>query len=626
MTEATAGCFGRRFASGRAGLALRLACLSPMLGLVVDGLSEPVVAGQPPGLTTWDGRHAIHRIDVTVVYFVPADRRPLADWRERIAHLADRVERFHAREFQGLSSLGVVIHPEPFISSLSTGALRAGEADAIFFRTLHEVDARLRFGRRSEDGFPVLLVLSDINWRPLDDFFRQVPSPRGWRFEGSLAPDGTHVPGAAAGGSRATYLAEAGKGWGLVSADGWRVPMRGSDCVVYHEGVGHAIGLPHPEPADDSVMGLGQYRGWLGESWVNASQKQRLGWEPVAPIRRGRDLLAGFRAMPEAAVPHPGDEVAIRLDWPDGYSATDASVSFQTSVRGPWAFSPTSSADIIRGRRAVLGRFAGATPISYRARVAFGVSAGTRTADDVTQEEVWGYLQVREPEDRPPEPIAPDPTDSLPWREGNDPSGQEPLELLPLIDPARDAVAGQWQQDADRSPHPTLVSPRAFGARIEIPRAPPTAYRLTVVAEPLDEPGAVTLGLRSPVGRFLVLLGFRQHGADGRETLVSAIENIDGGNVDANPTRRVGSLFAQGRPAMIICSIRPAETAAGPSAAAAVAVRVEVDGQEIISWQGEPGRLELSDYWKTPHAERLFLGAYDCRWVFRRVTLEPITP
>lgn len=592
-------------------------------------------------LTTWDGRHSIDRIDVTVVYYVPADRRPLADWRDRVRYLCDRIRRFHDREFEGLSRLSVAIHPEPFISSLSTAALRQGDADAIFFRTLRETDARLAFGRRNGGGFPVLLVLSDVNWRPLDDFARQVPTPDGWRFEGSLAEDGGHVPGAAAGGSRATYLADAGKGWGLVSADGWRVPMRGSDCVVYHEGVGHAIGLPHPEPADGSVMSLGQYRGWIGESWVNESQKRRLGWEIVAPTRPATDPMARCRALPETTVPGPGDEVAIRLEWPDGMTVREAKVCFQTSLRGPWILSPTPPDEMLRTRRAVLGRFDQAASIAYRVRLRLAAgdpSTSTTTTpatppgpatprDDATWEELWGYLQVRADADRPPEPTDPDATDTLPWRETSAAVDPKAIELLPLIDPEQHAVVGQWQRRGE-SPQ-GLVAPRAFGARIEIPELPPAAYRLTIVAEPLDEPGALTIGLRSATGRFLVLLGFRQRGTDDRDGIVSALENVDGGNVDINPTRRVGSLFVKDRPATIICSVKPVRnvlTAGREQPTAPVAVEVEVDGHDVITWQGDASRLELADYWKTPDERRLFLGAYDCRWLFRRVTLEPIDP
>lgn len=53
-------------------------------------------------------------------------------------------------------------------------------------------------------------------------------------------------------------------------------------------------------------------------------------------------------------------------------------------------------------------------------------------------------------------------------------------------------------------------------------------------------------------------------------------------------------------------------------------VEVKVDGRTLIDWRGDPARLSLAEYWMTPTADALFLGAYDCRYRFHRVTLEPL--
>jgi len=54
-------------------------------------------------------------------------------------------------------------------------------------------------------------------------------------------------------------------------------------------------------------------------------------------------------------------------------------------------------------------------------------------------------------------------------------------------------------------------------------------------------------------------------------------------------------------------------------------VTMSVDGCEIVDWQGDPKRLSLSDYWKTPNQSALFLGTYDCSYRFYRATLETIS-
>lgn len=576
----------------------RLVAVALALVLSVAGAAAAGAAG----LTTWDGRWPIERIEATFVYFVPADRTPLPDWRERVEYFRRRVESFHDREFGGRSRLESRVHPEPFVSAAATAALRAGDANRIYGRTIDEVAGAIEKPvPAAPDGgrpFPVLVVLSDVNWRPLDDFSRLAPTPDGWTFDGSISADGSHVPGSKNGGSRAVYLAEAGRGRGLVSGDGWRVPGRGSDCVVYHEGIGHAIGLPHPEQQDGSVMSVGQYRGWLSESWVEEGQKRRLGWSPPdRPVDRATDLFSRFRALPDPAVPRPGQPVDLVLEWPADVAVADTRVEIQTSLRGPWgrpraALATAGAGD---GGRIALGGFDRPCGVAYRARVA--TAAGDAA-------EVWGYFQVRLPDGGPPPPVDPDPTDRLPAATA---AARRPeIDLLALVDPARDGVAGDWRREGE-GPGAPLVSPRAFGARIEIPWIPPEEYRLTVIVEPLDEPRGLILGQRTPQGRFLVLVDFAE--GDGR---VGALENVDGRNVQANPTRVEGAMLERGRPAQIVCTVRRG------------GVEVTVDGRPWIDWRGDPGRLSLSDYWRTPRAETLFLGAYDCRHRFTRVTLEPL--
>jgi hypothetical protein len=396
---------------------ITLACLM----MAIPASASAADGEQAPGLTTWDGRHSIDTIRATVVYFVPSDRQPLPDWQERVEWLCERVRRFHHREFAGRSRLVTRIHPEPFRSATSTGALRGGDGDATFFRTLTEVDRTIDVGRDADGAFPVLLVLSDINWRPLDDFSRQSPAGQGWKFDGALADGGLHVPGAAAGGSRAVYLADRGRGWGLVSGDGWRVPCRGSDCVVYHEGIGHAIGLPHPEPADGSVMSEGQYRSALAQSWVEAGQKKRIGFtaDVAANAPPADPVFDSFTATPEPAVPRPGQPVALRL-FPLDLIPPGLRVEVQTSLRGPWTSVPVEAEAIQKGLVS-LGRFDRPCGVGWRVTgptakmdTEAGDDAKPVPVDGPSAATAWGYFQVRLAPDAPPPPVDVDPTDQLP--------------------------------------------------------------------------------------------------------------------------------------------------------------------------------------------------------------------
>ena len=544
---------------------------------------------------TWDGRHSIEQIEVTAVYFVPKDRTPLPDWRERVDYFCRRIEQFHAREYGGQSTLTTHVLEEPFRSARTTEQLRSGDGDFIFFQTLREVDEGLSFAQEEHDAYPILLVLSEINWRPLDDFYRLKPGDHEFEFEGNYS-QGQHFPGAASGGARATYLANRGVGWGLVSADGWRVPYRGTDCVVYHEGVGHTVGLPHPEPGNGSVMSLGQYQGWISESWLDDAQKERLGWTaPETPFERQHDLFSSFRAIPDPTVPKPGDNVELACDWPADANLESCRVRIQTDVWGPWIEIPQSVSGDNPPARLTLGRFDRATPVSYR------IDAALQDGQTV---ELWGYLQVRSSPDALPEPAVASIDLQRESAPAAPPGAEQPeVDLLSLIDVDRDTVAGEWRIEAG-----DLLAPKHYGARIEIPYSPPEEYRLTVITEPLDEPNGFILGQRSGDSRFLVLINY-----DNADPPSSAIENIDGQNVDSGPTTVRGRFLEQGRPSEIICTVRRDS------------VNVSVDGREIIDWTGEPSRLSLSDYWSTPDAEALFIGAYDCRYRVTRIGLTPLT-
>lgn len=383
----------------------------------------PVASGdviQEVNITTCDvgdRKRSLKRIELVVEYFVPLDRTPLPDWTDRIEFYCRRIVAFHHREFGGASLLTVTPSAVPFVSRRTTAELREGNVDAIFSRTMTEVaaSASIKFRDVAEGYvFKTLLVLSDICWYPLDDFYRL-------RTSTSLALDGKmnmrvgvlqHVcVGSATGGSRAFYRHE-DVGWGLISADGWRVPCIGTDTVVYHE-FGHLLGLKHP-PADaplnevESVMSQGQYHRWLLESWIDAAQKSAMGMQPsdngaatVAQCLPGRT----FTAEPINANPRPREQVVLALGWPDeSRDIVYGTVRVQTDIFGAWvevarlpAGPPPTSV--------VIGAFDRPTPVSFRVNVTLaGVAAAAGGAHVLDQLDQWGYFQVRSAPDVPPLP------------------------------------------------------------------------------------------------------------------------------------------------------------------------------------------------------------------------------
>ncbi|MGI9472290.1 MAG: hypothetical protein ACR2NZ_12185 [Rubripirellula sp.] len=575
------------------------ACL--ILGILpCDRVSRSFLLDASAGTRTWDDRYDTENIEVTVVYFVPADRQALVDWRERVDYYCKRIEQFHAREFQGQSTMRTIVHPEPLVSKLKTDQLRKGDANAIYYRTLEESDRRLQFAKEKGDAFPILLVLSEINWRPLDDFYRVHRVEGDLEFEGNVNR-GQHFPGAKSGGARASYRPDRGVGWGLVSADGWRVPYRGSDCVIYHEGCGHTVGLPHPDPGNGSVMSLAQYRGWISESWLDKDQKSRMKWIPREVNEDLQlELFSKFRAIPSPMVPKPGEAARLKLDWPQDAEVARLRVRFQTAVGGPWIEVPQEWQGSVPSF-AEVGTFDRATPVSYRVDV---------TLDGGQTAELWGYFQVREDPRQIPIPrslsadlIMPTESESI----AVDSIPEEEIDLLALIDTDDDGTPGEWMKGKWTKAKSVLESPKAFGARLELPYAPPEEYRMTLVVEPLDDPNGLLVGNVSGTSRFVTL--FNHQTPDGPK---SAIENIDGRNV-GNESTFNGSVLKKNRISQIIVTIRKSQ------------VTMTIDGRTIVAWQGDRGRLSLSDYWKTPEEKALFLGAYDCRYRFHRVTLEPLS-
>ena len=547
------------------------------------------------GTKTWDGRYSTEQIELTVVYFVPADRSPLADWRDRVDYYCRRIEKFHSREFGEQSTLTTKVINRPFTSSQTTAILRQGDANSIYYKTLSEVDRGIHFQTKPESGaFPILLVLSEINWRPLDDFYRLRPSEQGFEFEGNYQR-GEHFPGATSGGARASYIANRGCGWGLVSADGWRVPYRGSDCVIYHEGCGHTVGLPHPEPGNGSVMSLGQYRGWISESWLDEDQKERLNWQ-AEPDRQQRpsDLFSAFRAIPNPREPKPNQNISLELDLPVGSKVKSLRVRYQTAVHGPWSeISANWEGDT--PSKIDFGSFDRATPISYRVDVEL---------DSGESEEIWGYLQVRTERDLTPQPkiLSPDLRVGQSNNQGSlkKVDRSQTVNLLEKISIKDCWSVGTWIRDGK-----SLVSPKQYGARLELPATDYDSYQLNLLVEPLDAPNSLLIGNRHQSNRFATTFGFLT-----KVGFLSAIENINGRNI-GNETTHQGQLFKKNQISQVIIEVNDGR------------VIMMVDGMMIVDWKGDPSELSLSDYWRTPNPNALSLGTYDCRFKFHQILITP---
>lgn len=173
-----------------------------------------------------------------------------------------------------------------------------------------------------------------------------------------------------------------------------------------------------------------------------------------------------------------------------------------------------------------------------------------------------------------------------------------PVDLLTLVDVKRDHVSGQWALV-----NGNLESPKQNGARIEAPYQPPSEYRLTVIAEPLDAPDGLVLGVRLGERRVLVCLN-----AFGTSTPLCELENVNGAAAAVSK----GAVFKKGQPSQIVCTVR------------STGILVLVDGRQVINWQGDAASLSVDDYWQTPRKNAIFIGAYDTRYRISRFVLKPL--
>jgi len=161
------------------------------------------------------------------------------------------------------------------------------------------------------------------------------------------------------------------------------------------------------------------------------------------------------------------------------------------------------------------------------------------------------------------------------------------LDLLKLLEPAKDAVEGVWLRDKD-----ALRSPAMPFARIEVPYEPPDEYDLLLTVERSGS-NSFNLGLAHGDVQFIVVFeGAAQGGPK------SGLDLIEGQPFYANETSTTERCFTDGKPARVLCSVRNAQ------------VKVTVDGKTLIDWKADYERLTLYPDWRVRRKRTLFLGSW----------------
>ncbi|MDX9752994.1 MAG: hypothetical protein RBU29_03485 [bacterium] len=349
---------------------------------------------QPSSVHVYGATDSIQRIDAHAVYFVPNGSRPLPDWQDRIHYLMERTKSFHQREWAGQSTLNFTLFQEPFISKTKQGQFPSDDPNNFFWAIINEVwhSGKIEF---DPSALPILVVFSDNNFSPgYDDWTRECngvgcpfPAPHS-KCAGYVLANGEDRPGSRAGGSRSVFWPEMHIGLGLVTADGWRVPVKGSDCVVYHEGLGHSLGLPHPEPIDNSVMGLAQYIDSIQITWIDKNQKLVMGWQETE-IQKN-DLFSNFTISHSPTPPVLGEPLTLIAEFPGPQVPRSIMAEYQTNLWDPFQSLGKPAFGIAKDHYIATWTL----PAHVHGRC-FAYRITVESQDGQT-EQIWNYAKIRE--------------------------------------------------------------------------------------------------------------------------------------------------------------------------------------------------------------------------------------
>lgn len=173
------------------------------------------------------------------------------------------------------------------------------------------------------------------------------------------------------------------------------------------------------------------------------------------------------------------------------------------------------------------------------------------------------------------------------------------VDLLKLIDPEKDAVAGKWVLKDG-----VLHAPALQFGRLQVPYSPPEEYDLKAVVERKGGAGSVSLGLVGGGAQLLAIL-------DGGES--SGLELVDRKTFYDNETSHKGKVLQNDRRISITCSVRKARVA------------VWVDGLKVVDWKADYSRVSIWPSWRVPNRKALFLGTWTSVYQLHALELTPLS-
>jgi len=180
------------------------------------------------------------------------------------------------------------------------------------------------------------------------------------------------------------------------------------------------------------------------------------------------------------------------------------------------------------------------------------------------------------------------------------------IDLLPLADPAKDGVKGNWKrQDSALA----IISRTPYG-RIMMPVAPEGSYELQVKF--IRTSGGECVAVILPVGSARVVLMLSGwHGA------ASGLDTINGKRAEGNETTvRPGTLVNGREYALHITVVAKGDQAE---------IAVRLDGKPYTAWRGPQSALSVYSDWDLREPGCLGLGTWKATVVCRSVRLKMLS-
>ena len=187
--------------------------------------------------------------------------------------------------------------------------------------------------------------------------------------------------------------------------------------------------------------------------------------------------------------------------------------------------------------------------------------------------------------------------DALPAADG------EAIDLLALVDVARDSAVGKWRRVEDG-----VVAPKQSSVRLRIPCIPPQEYALDIVLSCPEAPLEGLIGFVVSGHQVSLLL----EGFSIGQSSTSGLESIDGRRVPDNETAKRGRWSRAGEKYHVRCEVRED------------VVRVNVNGQLLTEYKGRLDRFTGAPTARVGDPRIMYLGANFRAVTFHSIVLTPI--